>query len=479
MPDLTQHLAKIRSTIDAGPFDASWNSLEKVSIPTWYQDAKFGIFIHWGVYAVPAFSNEWYPRHMYQQGTKEFEHHVKTFGPQEKFGYKDFIPLFTAKKFNAAAWATLFKKSGAKFVMPVAEHHDGFAMYDTALSPWNAKRMGPKKDIIALLAAATRKLGMTFSVSSHRIEHFWFMNHGTKFPSDVQAGKHADFYGPCAPDNTPPSKEFMEDWLVRCCELVDKYEPEVFWFDWWIEQPAMKSYLRQFAAYYYNHAAARGRQVAINYKHDAYTPNSAVLDLERGQLADIRRQFWQNDTSVAKNSWCYTHNNDYKTPTSIIGDLIDVVSKNGALLLNIGPKADGSIPKQDADILLEIGRWLEVNGDAIYSTRPWKVFGEGPTAVAEGMFTDTLRKDFTPQDFRFTTRGQRTLYALGLAQPKGPALIRSLGSNLRLLTRPIESVSLLGYKGPLAWKLTADGLSVTLPKKLPTAHAYALQIQCS
>ena len=339
--------------------------------------------------------------------------------------------------------------------------------------------MGPKKDIVGLLSKAVRDQGLIFGVSSHRIEHWWFMNGGMQFDSDVKAGKFADFYGPASADNTPPSKAFMEDWLARCCELVDLYQPQIFWFDWWIEQPQMKTFLREFAAYYYNRGRQWDKGVALNYKNDAYSPRSAVLDLERGQLADIRPMFWQNDTSVAKNSWCFTEGNEYKTPTAIIGDLVDVVSKNGALLLNIGPKADGSIPAEDQKILMEIGKWLSVNGEAIYETRPWKVFGEGPTQVAEGMLTDTLRKDYNVEDIRFTTRGQKCLYAICMGWPEdGTLVIRSLGSNLRLLTRKVAKIELLGSKQELKWSADGTGLKVTFPKTKPCDHAFTLKISC-
>jgi alpha-L-fucosidase len=478
MKQIASSLDRIRRTIASGPYAATWDSLERIGVPQWYEDGKFGIFIHWGLYAVPAFANEWYPRNMYIQGSREYEHHLKTYGTHAQFGYKDFVPLFKAQRFDASAWASLFRRAGARFVVPVAEHHDGFAMYDTKLSRWNARTMGPRRDIVGLLAREVRKAGLVFGLSSHRIEHWWFLNGGLKFDSDVKAGKHADFYGPAAPDNAPPSKPFMQDWLARCGELVDLYRPQLFWFDWWIEQPAMKPFLREFAAYYYNRAAQWGQGVAINYKHDAYTPASAVLDVERGQLADIRPRFWQNDTSVAKNSWCYTKGNEYKSVGSIIGDLVDVVSKNGALLLNIGPKADGTIPSEDRAILLDMGEWLDVNGEAIYGTRPWRVFGEGPTVVPEGMFTDTQRGEFGPRDFRFTSRGQTTLYAIGFGRPEGAVLIRSLGTHMRLLKRPIESVSLLGSRQKLKWKQGGDGLRVQLPARRPTDHAYALKIEC-
>jgi alpha-L-fucosidase len=466
-------------------FEADWDSLRGYRIPTWYEDGKFGIFIHWGVYAVPAFDNEWYPRNMYREGEKAFNHHVATYGPQEQFGYKDFIPHFRAEQFDPAAWASLFAEAGARFVVPVAEHHDGFAMYDSALSRWTAAKMGPQRDIVGELAAAVRARGMVFGVSSHRAEHWWFMNGGRKFPSDVQDPTYADFYGPAvvhdtgqddhALDTTPhPSPEYLEDWLARTCELVDKYQPQLVWFDWWIGHVAFAPYLQRFAAYYYNRGIEWGKGVAINYKYVAYPEGTAVLDIERGQLNGIRPQLWQNDTSVAKNSWSYTMDQDYKTAESLIHDLIDVVSKNGALLLNIGPRADGTIPEAEQEILREIGRWLRVNGDAIYGTRPWRVFGEGPTEVPEGAFTDTTRAAFTANDFRFTQKAS-AIYAICLAAPHGEVHIRALAEGQE--PQHIASVDLLGYAGEIGWRRDGEGLHVRLPANLPSQHAVSLRIR--
>ncbi|MBS1245749.1 MAG: Alpha-L-fucosidase, partial [Chloroflexi bacterium] len=221
----------IDRVVAEGPFQASWESLARYTIPTWYQDGKFGIFIHWGVYSVPAFGNEWYPRNMYVQGSDEFKHHVETYGSQSQFGYKDFIPQLTADKFDADHWAELFNKSGARYIVPVAEHHDGFAMYDCAFSEWNVVKMGPRRDIIGELAAAARKQGLTFGVSSHRAEHCWFFNGGMTFDSDVQDPRYTSFYGPAQPKEMQPDRAFLEDWLMRTCELVDKYQPQLVWFD--------------------------------------------------------------------------------------------------------------------------------------------------------------------------------------------------------------------------------------------------------
>jgi alpha-L-fucosidase len=468
--------ATINRVIAAGPFKPDWASLQGYTVPSWYQDGKFGIFIHWGVYSVPAFGNEWYPRNMYLQDRAEFQHHVATYGPQTQFGYKDFIPLFTAERFDPDRWAGLFRKAGAQFVVPVAEHHDGFAMYDSAYSDWTAARMGPRRDLIGELAAAVRRQWLVFGLSSHRAEHWWFYSGGMTFDSDVQDPRFAGLYGPAQPQTLPPNEEFLDDWLVRTCELVDKYQPQLIWFDWWIEQPIFRPYLQRFAAYYYNRGAEWNRGVAINHKHQAFLEGTAVFDVERGRLADIRPLFWQTDTSVSKNSWGYVENQDYKTVDSLVDDLVDIVSKNGALLLNIGPRPDGTIPEPEEEILLGIGRWLAVNGEAIYGTRPWRVFGEGPTQMVAGSFGDTKRAAFTSRDIRFTTRSE-VLYAIALAWPdNGTVTIKSLANESGLFQRSIEKVELLGHPESLRWTRDANGLTIEMPPHRPCEHAFALRI---
>ena len=469
----------IHAAAEQGPFQPNWESLKNYQVPEWYKDGKFGIFIHWGVYSVPAFASEWYPRNMYREGSPEFKHHVATYGPQDKFGYKDFIPMLTAAHFDPEAWAQLFADAGAKFVVPVAEHHDGFAMYETAMNRWNAKNMGPNRDVTGDLAEAVRKRGLVFGVSSHRAEHWWYFDGGRKFPSDVQDPAFADFYGPAEKgpadhhntEQSPPSEAYLADWLARTCELVDKYRPQLVWFDWWIQTTAFKPYLQQFAAFYYNRGAEWGLGVAINYKYDAFEEGTAVFDVERGQLSGIRPQLWQNDTSVSKSSWGYTDSQEYKSVDSLIDDLVDIVSKNGALLLNIGPKPDGTIPDEEQAILQEIGQWLQVNGEAIYGTRPWRVFGEGPTEVVEGAFTDTKRPAFTGRDIRFTVKGD-ALYAIALAWPGDLLTIKSLASG----TGKVEAVQLLGHGETLPFAQTAGGLQVTLPPAPVGEHAFTFKI---
>lgn len=354
MYDMATALQNINEVIAKGSYADTWESLSNWKPPAWYRNSKFGIFIHWGVYSVPAFENEWYPRNMYIKGSTAFEHHLKTYGAHKNFGYKDFIPLFKAEQFDPAAWAALFKRAGARYVVPVAEHHDGFQMYKSDLSHWNASEMGPKRDVVDELKAAVEAQGMALGVSSHRIEHWFFMGHGKDFESDIpQYPDRDDLYWPSMPSpennddvfGTPsPDEEFLNDWLVRTCELIDRYRPRILYFDWWIQHVKAKPYLKKIAAFYYNRAAEWGMEVAINYKHDAFLFGTAIPDIERGQMADIKPYFWQTDTAIALNSWCYTENNDFRPATDILCDLVDIVSKNGCLLLNVGQRQMARFP---------------------------------------------------------------------------------------------------------------------------------------
>ena len=354
MKDMYEYLKQIDEVISRGPYKDDWDSLSAHPLPKWFRNGKFGIFIHWGVYSVPAFGSEWYSRNMYIQGSPEFEHHVKTYGPHKEFGYKDFIPMFKAEKFNAEEWAQLFEEAGAKYVVPVAEHHDGFQMYKSELSHWNAAEMGPKRDTLGELCGAFAEHGLVNGASSHRAEHWFFMGHGKEFDSDIKDPmQRGDFYWPAMPEadhhdifsEPTPTEEYLQDWLTRTCEIIDEYRPKLIYFDWWIQHQSFRPYLKKLAAYYYNRAEEWGEEVLINYKHDAYMFGTAVVDIERGQFADVKPYYWQTDTAVALNSWCYTENNRYRPAADIICDLVDIVSKNGNLLLNIGPKADGSIPE--------------------------------------------------------------------------------------------------------------------------------------
>jgi alpha-L-fucosidase len=480
-------LKEVESVAHQGPFRPDWESLEKYEAPEWYKDAKFGIFIHWGVYSVPAFGSEWYPRDMYREGSEEYKHHLATYGPPDKFGYKDFIPLFKAEHFDPAVWAKLFKEAGAKYVVPVAEHHDGFAMYDSGLSDWTAAKMGPHRDVIGDLAKAVRAEGLHFGVSSHRVEHNFYLGVGRAIASDINDPQYAAFYGPAhnwlenknhsplSNDFTYVSSAWTDDWLARSSEIVEKYHPEVIYFDWWIGQPSIRANLTRFAAFYYNASLKYDDHVGvIDYKDWAMAEHSAILDVERGQLGDIRALTWQTDTSVGNKSWGNIRNETFKSPQFVIDQLVDVVSKNGNLLLNIGPRSDGTIPEEVQQVLRDVGSWLAVNGDAIYGTRPWRVYGEGPTKVAEGAFHDTETATYTAEDFRFTTKGN-ALYAIELGWPaSGEAVIQNLRTTVG--EGKIESVTLLGFDGRLKFKQQPDGLHIQLPAQAPGKYAYAFRV---
>ncbi|MBD5105206.1 MAG: alpha-L-fucosidase [Ruminococcaceae bacterium] len=474
MDDLSKYLKTIDEVIANGRYKDDWGSLSQYSVPKWYKNSKFGIFIHWGVFSVPAFASEWYSRQMYVKDSDEYKHHTEVYGKHTEFGYKDFIPMFKAEKFDPEKWAEIFSQAGAKYVVPVAEHHDGFQMYKSDISHWNAYEKGPCRDVLGELKTACEAKGLNMGTSSHRAEHWFFMGGGKDFESDIKEPlKRGDLYWPSmqAPENFHdifgepyPTEEYLQDWLVRCCELVDRYRPKTFYFDWWIQHSAFKPYLKKFAAYYYNRAEEWGTEVVINYKHDAFMFGTAVPDVERGQFADRKPFFWQTDTAVALNSWGYTENNCYRKASDIVRDLADIVSKNGCLLLNIGPKADGSIPDEDRDILLGIGEWLKINGEAIYGTKLWRRFGEGPTQIVEGQFTDGINKNFTSQDIRFTT-ANGYLYAIVLkSSDSGDYLITSLdmqdASQRDNFHGIVKDVSVLGSDKKPKWERAADGVHI-------------------
>ena len=471
---MSAFLDRLERVIAQGPYSDSWESLSEFQPPRWFNRLKFGIFLHWGVYSVPAFANEWYSRNMYIQGTREFEHHVHTYGPHAQFGYKDYIPMFKAEKFDPDAWAALFEAAGARYVVPVAEHHDGFQMYRSDLSHWNAWEMGPKRDVLGELTASCRARGMVTGASSHRVEHWFFMGHGREFESDIREPMaRGDFYWPAMPEpadhhdlfsEPTPTAEFLEDWAERTCEIIDRYHPSILYFDWWIQHSAVKPWLKKVAAYYYNRGVEWGQDVLITYKHDAFQFGCAVPDVERGQFADVKPYYWQSDTAAALNSWCYTTENVYKAPEELVRDLVDIVSKNGCLLLNVGPKPDGTFTPEDEGILRAIGAWMRVNGEAIYDSRPWRKFGEGPTQIVEGQFADGIRKAFTSRDFRFTT-AKGVLYATALrGSETGEYNITSLAvqdaSRVANFHGIVRDVSVLGQEAPVAWTRDEEGLHV-------------------
>lgn len=471
------YLKLIDEVIAQGPYSADWDSLMDAQLPEWFMRERLGIFIHWGVYSVPANSNEWYSRNMYIQGMPAFEHHVKTYGPQSQFGYKDFIPLFQAEKFDPQEWITLFREAGAGYVFPVAEHHDGFQMYESELSHWNAVEMGPKRDVLGALKEEAEKQGLQFCTSTHRAEHWFFMSHGREFDSDIKEPmQKGDFYWPAMPEAGPedlfsepyPTEEYLDDWMARTAEIIVKYQPKLLYFDWWIQHEAFKPYLKKLAAFYYNCGVKWGQKVEICYKHDAMMFGSGIVDVERGGFAEPKPYRWQTDTAVARNSWCYTDTLDYKSSNEIICNLIDVVSKNGNLLLNIGPKADGTIPDGDKRILTDLAAWMKVNREALIGSKVWRKSMEGPVCNKEGQFQDQQELCYTSEDYRFTVN-KGNIYAICMKCPSdGRFTVKSLANskdqNVPEFHGIIRGVDVLGFDGKVDWSVDDEGLHVTAPE---------------
>ena len=460
-----------------GPFQPTWKSLrDHYHYPTWMREAKFGIFIHWGLYSIPAHGNEWYARHMY---TSDVKWHTEHYGPPNVFGYKDFIPLFTAKKFFPDQWAELFRAAGAHYVVPVAEHHDGFAMWNSDLTRWCAGKMGPKRDLIGDLAKATREQNLIFGCSFHRMEHHTFMYPAPGVPNDEFDPRYADFYGPPQPGNMNDglaSHAFQEDWLARAQELIDKYHPQLLYFDNGVNSRNYDDVKLRCAAYYYNRALEWHKQVTLATKDVAYLAGS-IRDFEKSVRAPnwIYPGVWEVDDAIGTNSWGYVTGMHYRPASAILEELADICSKGGDLLLNISPMGDGSIPEEQQSILQGIGAWLHVNGEAVYGSKPWRVYGEGPQVPTElpalwaggsSAAPEPLKAKRPPratsQDFRFTT-GNRALYVFGLVWPDAATPQTAVLTALAKSYGKVQRVALLGGSDRLRFKQQEDALHVELP----------------
>lgn len=461
-----------------GPFQPTWESLKQnYRVPEWFIGAKFGLFMHWGLYAVPGHHNEWYEKHMYAADRKW---HADHFGPQDKFGYKDFIPLFTAEKFDPDAWARLFKKAGARFVIPTAQHHDNFALWASAVTPFNAKQMGPKRDLIGDLAKAVRAQGLKFGLSNHGVENFQFIEPAPDLAADLKSKKSdlydpkwADFYH-VADRSDAACTRFLVDWYQRNVELIDNYQPDMLWFDNGVDVRYLDPLKLRIAAYYYNRAKAWGREVSLSTKKAAYAPTNknsetigSIIDFEKigsRSPSGIRTGVWQVDEPIGS-TWGYTEGMRIAGAGTILSKLIDTVSKNGTLLLNLSPKADGTIPPEQQATLLEIGRWLDINGQAIYDTHSWVRFGEG----------EAKDKDKSRPLIRFTVKDQ-TLYAILLGSwPRSELIITSLADTAPVEGK-IESVALLGSKDSVSFSRDEQGLHLKLPDQAPGRYAYVFKI---
>lgn len=473
-------------------FEPTWESLQQYECPEWFRDAKLGIFMHWGPCSVPGV-DDWYGRNMYIEGHRTYQHHVKTYGHPSKFGYKDIIALWKAEKFDPDRLVRLYKKAGAKYVVPVASHHDNFDLWDSTHHRWNSVKKGPHKDIVGMWKKACDKHGLWFGASVHLVRSYSWLNVSkgsdkkgpyAGVPYDGTDPKYADLYHEKHEDTSyrypkNPSEAWKQSWFNRTKDLVDKYRPDLLYFDGSV--PFGEVGLRMVAYYYNQNIAWHGGklQAVFNIKnhpdkqHGEYRDGMCVLDMERGVLGGIRAEPWQNDTSIGP--WYYRPNPRYKSVDAIVDGFVDIVSKNGNLLLNIPLKPDGAVDRGSEKILVELGKWMDINGEAIHDTRPWTVFGEGPTVVPEGNFKERT-KPFSSGDIRFTTKGN-SLYAICLDWPGNEAWVTIKSLSTKDQIGEISKIMLLGHDGRLNWQRHSEGLKIQMPSQKPCEHAFAFRIE--
>ena len=501
----------------AEKYEANWESLSQhKTTPEWFKDAKFGIYFHWGPYSVPAYGNEHYPRTMYGhisgkrpvskkqdegvgvgfQTYREHDFHQKKYGAPKNFEYHDLFPLFTAASYDPDEWADLFHLAGAKFAGPVSMHHDGYAMWNSKITPWNSVETGPKRDIMAEMSKAIKARDMKFIATFHHAKigryaegskkrrwHYYgrekYLERNAPERVNNDSKDLQKLYG------TMPWPEFTEMWNGLLEEVIDNYEPDIIWFDSWLDRLPQENRAR-FAAYYFNSAEKLGKEVLTTYKQQDLPQNVGVVDFEKGRLEDLTAYNWLTDDTISAGSWTTTGSWSYseelkiKSAKTMLHMLIDIVSKNGNLLLNISPTAEGIIPQAQRRSLLDMGVWLRANGEAIYDTRPFVVYGEGPKRIAGskhgGHFT-AMKGDYNEENLRFTTKGNN-IYAvqMGWAGSKVDVTIKSLAKG-KLGKTKITHVSVLSSPEKIQWKVTDVGLVITTPFKAPNKTAIAFKIE--
>ncbi|MFI1726680.1 alpha-L-fucosidase [Streptomyces sp. NPDC020489] len=470
-------------------YTPDWNSVDQhPPAPEWFQDAKFGIYFHWGVFSVPAFGNEWYPRTMYQAGDSVNQHHIATYGQPSAWPYHNFINgakdlagnfvQFAPKlksaggNFDPDEWAQLFVDAGAKFAGPVAEHHDGYSMWNSQVNEWNSVAKGPKLNLLQLFTTAIRGKGLKLLVAMHHAYHYNGFYEFAPAQTDPSLKKLYGQLGAAAENQL---------WYDKLKEVIDLAQPDILWQDFKLDAVDEQQRLN-FLSYYYNQANAWGREVVATYK-DGFNGKGEVFDYERGGPGDLTSPCWLTDDSISSSSWCYTQGIGYYSNQQMLHSFLDRVSKNGNVLLNIAPMADGTIPQAQKDILLAMGNYLKRFGESVYSTRAWAVYGEGPTKMGGGAFTNPTAG--TPQDIRFTrNKAGNVLYATVLGWPGSSVTIKTLSSD-RINLSSLTSVKLLGstagtYIDLPAPTQTSSGLTVTLPSSAPySAGAYVLKLTFS
>jgi alpha-L-fucosidase len=462
-----------------GPFEPNDSSLKQYQCPEWFRDAKFGIWAHWGPQAVPR-QGDWYARKMYIEGDPDYKYHEEHYGHPSKFGYKDIIPLWKAEKWDPEKLMKLYKKAGARYFVSMGSHHDNFFLWDSKIHKWNSVNMGPKKDVVGLWQKAAKKEGLKFGVSEHLAASYnWFQTaHGADkkgpfagVPYDGANPQYQDLYHTKADSSNirewlTNNPEWQKEWFDDVKELVEKYDPDLLYSD---SKLPFGETGRSMLANYYNENVKDNTRVNVVYTCKEESNGKWVQDVERGVLNGISPYPWQTDTSIG--DWFYRTGQKYKSADEITQLLTDIVSKNGNLLINVVQTPEGDLEPDVLSIVKNIGVWTAANGEGIYGTRPWKVYGEGPSTLTEnqkkgsfGGLSDTYV--YQPSDIRFTTKAN-ILYVFCMDKPQGDIRILSLGKKSKLNDKAIISVTMLGSKEKLHWKQEDDALVITKAAKLP------------
>ena len=458
-------------------YNANWESLFKhEAAPEWFVDSKLGIYFHWGPYSVPAYETEWYPRFMFIEDHKVNKHHKATYGDPKEFGYEKFIPMFKAEHFDAEKWADLFVEAGAKFAGPVALHHDGFAMWDSEVTPWNAKDKGPKQDILGEMFSSLEKRGLKTIATFH---HSRTGQRNANKPENWGDGYNSHYpYRPGYPTaSTDPDlrvlygnfetmDQFHDYWLDIVNEVVDKYSPDIIWYDAWLRMIPEK-YKQEMAAHFFNSGLKNNKEVVTCHKQNDMPMDCSVLDFEQGGRREIHPMPWLTDITLSFNAWSYIEGQTYKDAGMVVRNMIDVWSKNGVVLLNISPRADGIIPNEQQVVLKQIGSWLKTYGEAVYETRPYHVYGYGSASADAGSHggqSSTVK--YTADDVRFTqSKDGKTVYVFFLGQPKAGERVRinKFAIHHYHPTSPIKKVTLLGTDVEAEWEATTSTFYLTMP----------------